>query len=133
MAKKRVFRLVRHLPDGELDGLLRDCNDPRLYQRILFISNMYDGDSVPVVASKVKMARYSTYVWAYRWNEVGVDGLLDRPRNGMLSRLMKEQKNELKELLDMRDDWSTREVRSMIEENYGVEMIENGVYWMLRS
>lgn len=133
MAQKRVFRLVRRLSEGELDGLLKDCNDPKLYQRLLFISHLYGGDSVPVAASKVKMARHSAYVWAFRWNNEGVDGLLDLPRSGRPSKLTEEQKIELKELLDMRDDWSTREVRSMIEEDYDVKMTENGVYRMLRG
>ena len=79
------------------------------------------------------MVRHSAYVWAFRWNDEGVAGLLDLPRNGRPSKLTGEQKKELKELLDMRDDWSTREVRSMIIEDYDVEMTENGVYRMLRS
>ena len=133
MAQKRVFRLVWRLSKGELDGLLKDCSDPKLYQRLLFISHLYDGDSVPVAASKVRMARHSAYVWAYRWNNGGVKGLLDLPRSGRPSKLTEEQKSELKELLGMRDDWSAREVRGMIEEDYGVEMTENGVYRMLRG
>lgn len=133
MAKKRVFRLVRHLVREELDGLLRDCSDSKLYRRLLFVSHLYDGDSVPVAASKVRMVRHSAYVWAFRWNEGGVKGLLDQPRSGRPSKLAEEQKDELKELLDMRDDWSTGEVRSMIEEDYDVKMTENGVYRMLRG
>ena len=33
----------------------------------------------------------------------------------------------------MRDDWSTREVRSLIEEDYNVKITMNGVYRMLRD
>ncbi len=133
MAKKRVFRIVRHLVRGELDGLLKDCGDTRLYQRLLFISHLYDGDSVPVAASKVKMARHSAYVWAYRWNEWGVEGLLDKARSGRPSKLSEEQKKELKELLELRDDWTTREVKNILEEDYSVRMTLNGVYRMLRA
>lgn len=62
-----------------------------------------------------------------------MDGLLDLPRSGRPSKLSEERKGELKELLDMRDDWSTREVRSLIEEDYNVKITMNGVYRMLRD
>lgn len=133
MAVKRVFVLVRHLVRGELGSLLKDCSDPVLARRLLFICHLYDGDSVLVAASKVRMVKNSGYIWAYRWNDKGVKGLLDLPRSGRPSLLGDEQKKELKELLDLRDDWSTREVRGIIEEDYGVSITENGVYRMLRG
>lgn len=136
MAEKRNyerFELVEHLKRDELDGLLKDCSGPRLYQRLLFISHLYDGDSVPVAGKKVRMVKNSAYIWAYRWNEWGVDGLLDRAKSGRPSRLTEEQKNELKELLDSRDDWTTREVWEIILEDFDVEITMDGVYRMLKS
>lgn len=133
MAGKRSFNLVRHLRRDELDGLLKDCSDPVLSQRLLFISHLYDGDSVSVAGSKVRMVKNSAYIWAYRWNDKGVDGLLTLPKSGRPSKLSGEQKEELKELLDMRDDWTTREVWELIQEDFDVEITMNGVYRMLRS
>lgn len=33
----------------------------------------------------------------------------------------------------LRDDWTTREVKELISEDFDVEITENGVYRMLRS
>jgi len=132
MAQKR-FTLVRHLRRDELDGFLKDCSDPKLARRLLFISHLYDGDSVAVAGAKVRMVKNSSYIWARRWNAEGVRGLLTLPRSGRPSKLTGEQKEELKELLDLRDDWTTREVRDLIGEDFDVEITENGVYRMLRS
>jgi transposase len=133
MAEKRAYKLVEYLRRDELDGLLKDCSDPVLAQRLLFVSHLYDGDSVSVAGSKVRMVKNSAYIWAYRWNEKGVDGLLTLPKSGRPSKLSGEQKEELKELLSMRDDWTTREVRELILEDFDVEITMNGVYRMLRS
>lgn len=86
MVEKR-FALVRHLRRDELDSLLKDCSDPKLSQRLLFISHLYDGDSVAVAGAKVRMVKNSAYIWARRWNAEGVGGLLTRPRSGRPSKL----------------------------------------------
>lgn len=132
MVGKR-FTLVRHLRREELGGLLKDCSDPKLAQRLLFISHLYDGDSVAVAGAKVRMVKNSAYIWARRWNAEGVRGLLTLPISGRPSKLTREQKEQLMELLTLRDYWTTREIRDLISEDFDVEITENGVYRMLRS
>ena len=65
MSEKRGYKrflLVEHLRGDKLDGLLKDCSDPVMYQRLLFVSYLYDGDSVAVAGSKVMIVANSSYI-----------------------------------------------------------------------
>ena len=61
------------------------------------------------------------YVWLENWNEKGLEGLKPNYGGGRPSELTEEQKEELKKILEKRDDWTTREVRELINEEFGVE------------
>ena len=52
---------------------------------------------------------------------------------GRPSELSEEQKEELKAILKERDDWTTREVRELIKEEFGVEYSLRHVSRILKS
>jgi len=67
------------------------------------------------------VSRVIGYVWLEKWNEKGLEGLKPNYDGGRLSELTEEQKEELKRILEKRDDWTTREARELINEEFDVE------------
>lgn len=63
------------------------------------------------------------YKWIKDWNEGGYQGLLPSPRRGgRPPRLKKEELDRLRRLLQGRSYWTTKEVRHLIQEEFGVQL-----------
>ncbi|MHC1566552.1 MAG: helix-turn-helix domain-containing protein, partial [Candidatus Syntropharchaeia archaeon] len=70
---------------------------------------------------------------ARKVNKQGLEGLKPNYGGGRPSELSKEQKEELKVILKERDDWTTKEVRKLIKNRFGVEYSLRHVSRILRS
>ncbi len=73
------------------------------------------------------------YVWLENWNEKGLEGLKPNHAGGRPSELSEEQKEELKAILKERDDWTTKEVKELIKDKFGVEYSIRHVGRILKS
>ena len=100
---------------------------------MLFIKSLYAGKSVPQAAEEVGISKVTGYVWLDEWNEGGLEGLKPNYGGGRPAELREEQKEELKAILEERDDWTTKEVRELIKEEFGVEYSLRHVSRILRS
>jgi len=69
----------------------------------------------------VGVSKVIGYVWLEKWNEKGIEGVKPNYGGGRPSELTEEQKEELRRMLEKRDHWTTREVRELINEEFGVE------------
>lgn len=124
----------RHLSKRELEGLIRQEREKRSLERLIFIRDLYDGEGVERAAGKLGRVKATGYSWLKRWNAGGVEGLKpDFTEAGRPPKLSAEERDELKEMLLERDDWTTGEVRSLIRERFGVEYSTRSVYRILRS
>ena len=72
----------------------REC-DTRVARRILAIANALDGMSRDVAGRAAGMDRQTLRDWVLRYNEHGLDGLVDRPRDGRPPKLDEQEKAEL--------------------------------------
>ena len=70
-------------------------SDTRVARRILAIANALDGMSREDAARAAGMDRQTLRDWVLRYNEHGLDGLVDRPRDGRPPKLTPEEKAEL--------------------------------------
>ena len=70
-------------------------SDTRVARRILAIANALDGMSREDAARAAGMDRQTLRDWVLRYNEHGLDGLVDRPRDGRPPKLDPEEKAEL--------------------------------------
>ena len=70
-------------------------SDRRVARRILAIASALDGMSREDAARSAGMDRQTLRDWVIRYNEHGLDGLLDRPRDGRPPKLDVEEKAEL--------------------------------------
>lgn len=118
----------------ELVRKIKEKNvEARMLQRLLFIKYLYEGDSVPEAADKVEVTFPVGYDWRTRWNEHGYNGLVPQFDGGPKPRLSTNQKEELTVELKQRDDWTTKEIRQLIIDRFGVTYTERHVSRLLKS
>ena len=107
--------------------------DVKVLNRLHFINYLYNGVSVPEASEKLGITKVTGYNWLERWNEDGYEGIIPRFAGGRPSKLTDQEKNQLKELLKKRDDWTTKEIRNLICKRFGVEYSLKQVRIILRN
>ena len=85
--RDRTPTVLRKVAKGE--------SDARIARRILAIANALAGMSREEAAKSAGMDRQTLRDWVIRYNEHGLDGLADRPRDGRPPKLDAEEKAEL--------------------------------------
>ena len=85
--RDRTPRVLRKQAKGE--------SDTRVARRLLAIANALDGMSRADAARSAGMDRQTLRDWVIRYNEHGLDGLVDRPRDGRPAKLDRQEKAEL--------------------------------------
>jgi len=134
MAKWDRIGIKRKMPVEELDKRIKSLElDVKVLNRLHFIRNRYLGDSVELAASKSGVTKRVGYIWQDRWNEEGYGGLIPKYGGGRPAQISDEQKIELKEILAKRDDWTTKEIKQLIKDGFGIEFSEKHVRTILRS
>jgi putative transposase len=134
MAKWDRIGIKRKMPVEELDKRIKSLElDVKVLNRLHFIRNRYLGDSVELAASKSGVTKRIGYIWQDRWNEEGYEGLKPKYGGGRHAQITDEQKKELKEILSERDDWTTKEIRKLINHEFGIEFSEKHVRTILRN
>lgn len=134
MGRKPEKEVVKWLTFEGLNEEIRKrkiCSE--VLRRLFFIKELYKGATIPQAAREVGVSKVIAYTWLENWNERGIEGLKPNYRGGRPSELSKEQKEELKYILRSRDDWTTREVRELIKEEFGVEYSMRHVSRLLKS
>ena len=134
MAKWDRIGIKRKMPVEELDKRIKSLElDVKVLNRLHFIRNRYLGDSVELAASKSGVTKRVGYIWQDRWNEEGYEGLIPKYGGGRPAQISDEEKIELKEILAKRDDWSTKEIKQLIKDEFAIEFSEKHVRTILRS
>ena len=121
MVGKEQIAIDQKLSFDEINSLIKHENNSRVLKRLYFIKFRYLGDSVEEAAIKVGVTKKCGYYWQDYWNKGGYAALIPQFGGGRKSKLTDEQMIELRNLLKMKDYWTTREVLELIKEKYGVE------------
>lgn len=134
MVKSEMYSIVRVVSVEDLDRRIRSLEkDVRVLKRLYFVRYRYDGLSVEDAARNVGVTKMVGYQWQDRWNREGAEGLVPRFAGGRPSKLDESQKKVLKEFLVERDDWTTKEVKELILDEFGVEYTLKQVRVILRG
>ncbi len=134
MAKPEQIPIEHHLSSQELLKRIKSLEkDTRVLQRLYFVKHRYEGASVAESAKLVGTSKPVAYQWQERWNKDGYDGLIPRFAGGCPSKLSDEQKEELKEILHQRDDWSTNEVKELISNEFDVKYTGKQILEILKK
>lgn len=129
----RQKEIKHHLSEAELDDRIDDTDDPELVTRLIFVKNLYFGDTLAEAAERVGKSQPTGGRWADRWNESGVEGLEPKWGDGRPPKLDDGERKRLRELLEEGQPWTTQEVRHLIEEEYNVSYHPNYIYELLRG
>jgi len=122
MSRPPSLKVEKWISSEELKERIRKKErDLKVLNRLHFINYLYDGCSVPEASGKLGITKQSGYIWLERWNKDAYDGLIPRFSGGRPSKLTDKEKNNLKELLKERDDWTTKEVKNLIWDKFSVD------------
>lgn len=131
MARRK--EIERHLTEAELDERIKTAADPELVQRLIFVKNLYNGDTLGEAARRVGKSQPTGGRWADRWNEGGLEGLAPEWGDGRPAKLSDAERERLRELLEAGEPWTTQEILHLIEEEFDVTYHPNYIYELLRS
>lgn len=122
MSRNPSMKVKKWITSEELKKKIRlKEKDVKVLNRMYFINYLYSGCSVPEASKKLGITKVTGYNWLERWNQDGYEGIIPRFAGGRPSKLTKNEKEELKELLKKRDDWTTKEILNLIKHEFNVE------------
>ena len=99
--------------------------------RLGFVNNLYQGDTLGEAADREGKSQPTGARWAEQWNDGGVGELAPDHGGGRPSKLTAGERQQLREHLEAEQPWTTEEVRSLIEEEFGVTYHPNYIYELL--
>lgn len=122
MSRKPSMKVKKWITSEELKKKIRlKEKDVKVLNRMHFINYLYSGCSVPEASKKLGITKVTGYNWLERWNQDGCEGIIPRFAGGRPSKLTDTEKQELKELIKKRDDWTAKEILKLIKEEFNVE------------
>lgn len=121
MSRNRRKKIERHRSEEELDRLLAETDDPKLIPRLIFIKNLYSGDTIEEAATRVGKSAPTGSRWACRWNEGGLERLTPDVGGGRPPKLDEQQRKALVKRLQDREQWQLHEIERLLHEEFGVE------------
>ena len=129
----KITRMDR--PAEDLRREARRAHDAGQSRRLLALASIMEGASRSDAARRAGMDRQTLRDWVHRYNEEGVEGLLDRPRAGRKPLLSQDQLAELDALVETQPDpvkdgvvrWRCRDLKTLIANRFGIEISERPV------
>ena len=103
--------------------------------RLIFLNLIaYEGVNFKKACEYCGIAESTGYSWIREWNGEGYKGIKKKEgKRGRPSKLSKEGLEKLKEILKQKPYWTTKEVRILIKEKFGIEYSEDQVIRILRD
>lgn len=134
MARPENITIERHITAEELQKRIKSLEkDVKVLQRLYFIKYRYEGVTVEEAANRVGISKPVAYIWQDRWNKEGYEGLKPKFAGGKPSKLSDDQKEQLKKILNKRDDWTTDEIKKLISDEFMVEYSLKQIRIILRK
>ncbi|MFH2111167.1 MAG: IS630 family transposase [Candidatus Bathyarchaeota archaeon] len=124
---------MKHLSEEELESLIKNEKNKRLAERLIFIRSLYAGEDVETAIKKLGRCRATGFWWLRRWNNHGLEGLKPGFGGGRPSKLSSAEREELKQKLQSRSYWTTKEALQLIRDEFGKDYHPVSVSRILRS
>jgi transposase len=112
---------------SELDVAIRCTPRQQNVFRMQAIKALLLGVARPTVAELFAVSERVVFDWVRRFNEAGIDGLIDRPRSGRPPKLSPERSAEVEDLVEHPDKageahWTGRKLHGYLREQLGCEI-----------
>jgi transposase len=130
--QKTIF-VKKHVTINKLEELVKKEKNKRIYERLLFIRQLYKKDDIEHACEIMCLSLQTGYNYLDAWNKSGYNGLIPNFGGGRPPKLTKDQKEELKEILRSKENWLTSEVMGLIKKKFGVSYSLRQVSRILRS
>ena len=138
MVRPTEIEIARHVSEAELDVLMKkDFSEhcsfskaKKIHQRPQFVKLRYSGFTAEEAGRMTGLSKASAYRIQEIWNEHGPDAICPKNNSGRPPRLSREQKNEIKELLDAYP-LETKDVLLLIKDRYSIEYTMKQVHVIL--
>lgn len=128
-----------HHTTEELQEIARSLSQKRLWRRVQAVILAKQGRTAQDIADSLGCSLKAVKNWVSQYNTGGIEALHDRPRSGRPPRLDPAQYPRLKQRLDApprpEDGTCTlygRDIRRILESEFGVSMSLQAVYDLLR-
>ena len=124
---------VRNFED--VGSLLKSEKDPVVKQKLSFLvvageDCLYFERAVEATGIDITTG----YTWIRMWNDLGYEGLLPSPnKGGRPPKLTDEDLEDLRNILESKDYWTTKEVTVLIKEVFMKKLSEDQVRRILRD
>jgi len=114
---------------------LREEKDSKVKIRLIALNLISSYDmSVKEVSEVIGIPTRTIYEWIWAWNRDRYEGIKGKaPSPGRPPRLDTEKMEKLREYLKEKPYWTTKEVRLLIKEKFGVDLSEDQVRRILRD
>ena len=112
---------------AELDTAIACGPSKRAYFRMLAIKSLLLGIGHDTTAELFNVSRRTLFNWVHRFNEAGIDGLIERPRPGRPRKIPREQAAALCESFEHpesvgRRHWTARKFHGYLNATIGLEV-----------
>lgn len=121
MGRSRRKTIETHLPESDIDELLREAEDEKRLRRLGFLKNLYRGDTIPEAAEREGRSPATGDRWAEAWNRGGIEELMPSFGGGRPPKLDERERERLVEMLQEDQPWTSTEIERLIEAEFGVE------------
>lgn len=125
--------LIKHVSVDELKKLIKKEKNKYLFERLLFINQLYLDDTVEEASQRMCISVQTGYDWLDLWNKHGYEGLNPNFAGGTPPKLTDEQKDQLKSQLKTKANWLTHEVIALIKKGFGVVYSSRHLVRILRG
>nr|WP_160047024.1 IS630 family transposase [Natrialba sp. INN-245] len=121
----REKELVRHLSEEELERLLTEADDIKVYKRLVFLKLLYGGATLAEAAGDVGVSEGTASNWVERWNQGGLGKLTPNFGGGRPPKLDEAQQEQFIEHLREGQPWKKQEIQHLLDEEFDVEYHPN--------
>ena len=109
----------------EMDGLVRE--------RLLMVIWIKEGESSYEIGNRLRCPHSKVLYWKYRFEKEGISGLKTRSRPGKPSKLTKDEKKHIKQILGEGNWWKAKWVSDLIYKETGVVYSQRHVVRLLHT
>jgi transposase len=121
----REKELVRHLSEEELERLLTEADEIKVYKRLVFLKLLYGGATLAEAADDVGVSEGTASNWVERWNKGGLGKLTPNFGGGRPPKLGEAEQEQLIERLREGQPWKKQEIQHLLNEEFDVEYHPN--------
>jgi len=134
MGRKQEKEVIKHITLDDLNKKIKtEEKSVRVLERLYFIRSLYKGNTIKEACENVNISEPTGYDWLKSWNEKGYAGLVPNFSGGPKPKLGDDDREKLKQMLTEKESWTSREVRVLIKEKFGIEYSEMQVWRILTS